>query len=179
MRASIHVLAAATVLGVADARACAPIELYPIRPDTPLYAFPSYTRQLVTAANPNLWSFAMLGQSGVTHFQGRIRDASGGALNVYTSDPGIAITRPSADEIDYTLTYDSSVNGQAVHFEFTSASPRVVFEPLNDSVFSQTVYPKPDNNTGLIPARTPFALTLEATGGRVFDPAILYCDGFE
>ena len=169
----------ALVAATPDAHACADVPMYPIQPGAALYAFPSYTRQLVTADSPNLWSFAVLGQFGITHFTGRIRDASGGALTVYQADPRVTITKPTPDEIDYAATFDSD-NDTYFGFQFQSAGPRVVFEPRNDSVYSETDYPKPDGHGGAILYDRPiFALTLEAGGGTISDPAVLFCDSYE
>lgn len=173
-------LLAGATLAAADARACsAPINLYPIRPNTGLLVFPGFTQQLITANLNNSWRVAWLGGSGVTHFTGRLRDASGGVLNVVVSNPNTVITRVSASEITYASTWNSSMEPGATSLDFVTSSPTVIMELHNDSpTFSITVYPTPQLTEGY-PVGNPFAMTLNATGGVLADPEEVFCNGYE
>jgi hypothetical protein len=174
------VLAAALTLAFADAAACeASINVYPIRPNTALYVFPGFTQQLITANLNNSWRVAWQGGSGVTHFSGKLRDRSGGTLVVRAVSSSTTITRPAASEIDFEATWDSSQARGAEAIDFQSTSTTVIIELHNDSrVSSFTIYPKPDLTEGY-PIGNPFAMTLDAVGGVIGDPAGGFCDDFE
>jgi hypothetical protein len=174
------VLAAALATAFADASACeATINVYPIRPNTALYVFPGFTQQLITANLNNSWRVAWQGGSGVTHFSGKLRDRAGGTLVPRFVSSSTTVTRPSASEIDFEATWDSSQARGADYIDFQSASTTVIIELNNDSrVSSFTTYPKPDLTEGY-PIGNPFAMTLESTGGTISDPAVGFCDDFE
>ena len=175
------VLAASLALAFTDATACdATINVYPIRPNTGLYTFPGITEQLITANLNNSWRVAWKGgTSGVTHFTGKLRDRAGGTLVLRSVSSSTTITQPSPSEIDFVGTWDSSQRAGADYLDFQSTSTTVIMELHNDSpVAGFTTYPKPDLTEGY-PIGNPFAMTLDATGGKISDPAVGFCDDFE
>lgn len=172
-------LAVAIALGAHGAWACgAPINVYPIRPNTGLFTFPGFTEQLITANLGNSWQLAWHGGGGVTHFNGRLRDGGGGAVFLGAASAAITVTQPNPNELDYSATWDSSVELGSHTLQFVTASTTAIFELYNDANFSITTYPKPDLTEGH-PVGNPFALTLDATGGTIADPNDLFCNGFE